>query len=155
MYIAIGILYQQLARGLLILLAMNKTTPSIKNHMTSQPHSIRPDATLLDAHRSMREHHIRHLPVLSGGTLLGLVSQRDLHLIESLKDVDPAKVTVEEAMSQDVYRVQDDAPLAEVVAHMAEHKLGSAVVLHDHKVVGIFTITDAMNALAHFLSPKG
>lgn len=57
------------------------------------------------------EHQIRHLPVLDGGKLVGIVTQRDLHLVETLKGVDQQTVTVEEAMSQDVYTVEPETPL--------------------------------------------
>ncbi|MFZ5469517.1 MAG: CBS domain-containing protein [Myxococcota bacterium] len=119
--------------------------------MTRSPHSIGVDRSMEDAHRLMREHRIRHLPVLEGGSLVGLVSERDLHLMETLKDVDPRSVTVEEAMSQDVFTVRPDSSLAQVADTMAKKKLGSAVVMDEAKVVGVFTTIDALRALAETL----
>jgi acetoin utilization protein AcuB len=127
---------------------MSPAKTSIQDYMTASPHTIRPGRTLADAHRIMREHRIRHLPVLEGGQLRGILSDRDIHLIETLKDVDPQTVPVEDAMSQDVYSVAPDAALSEVVTTMARRKLGSAVVLQGEKVVGIFTAVDALGALA-------
>ena len=119
--------------------------------MTTQPHSIGRDQTMETAHRTMREHHFRHLPVLTGGVLVGLLSDRDLNLIETLRDVDPKKVLVEEAMTSSPYTVAPDAPLDEVVATMAEHKYGCAVVMQNTKLVGIFTTVDACRAFAEML----
>jgi acetoin utilization protein AcuB len=102
----------------------------------------------------MREHAIRHLPVLHGGKLVGLITERDLRLVESLAGVDPTKVKVEDAMSTGIYSVGPDSPLDEVVATMAEHKYGSAVVMHNEKVVGIFTTVDACRALAELLRTR-
>jgi acetoin utilization protein AcuB len=102
----------------------------------------------------MRTSRIRHLPVLEGGQLVGMLTHRDLVLIESLKDVDPKKVTVEDAMSTEVYTVSPDAPLDEVVREMAEKKYGSAVVIQNHKVVGIFTTVDACRTLAELLDTR-
>lgn len=102
----------------------------------------------------MREHHIRHLPVLRGGQLIGVLSDGDLHLIETLRDVDPDKVLVEDAMTQNPYSVSPEAPLDEVVAQMAEHKYGSVVVMQNHKVVGIFTTVDACRAFAEMLHTR-
>jgi acetoin utilization protein AcuB len=100
----------------------------------------------------MREHRIRHLPVLEAGELVGLVSERDLHLIETLPDSDPDTVTVEEEMSADVYTAGLDAPIDRIVEKMAEHKYGSVVVLDRRNVVaGIFTTTDALQVLADVL----
>jgi acetoin utilization protein AcuB len=130
---------------------MSKATPTVQKYMTAMPLTVRPDLSLAAADKLMHEHSIRHLPVLSGGRLVGLVSQRDVRLIESLKDVDPKVVSVEEAMSQDLYEITSDTPLAEVAANMASHKYGSAVVVDSGKVVGIFTTVDAMKALAELL----
>ena len=103
------------------------------------------------AHAMMREHQIRHLPVLRGDQLVGLVSLRDLHLLEALDDVDPDKVRVSEAMTDEPYAVEVGTPLREVALNMGAHKWGSAVVLDGGKVVGVFTTIDAMRALANLL----
>jgi acetoin utilization protein AcuB len=103
------------------------------------------------AHAMMRRHSIRHLPVLKGGKLVGLVSDRDLRFIETLKDVDPEKVSVEEAMATDIYAIDPSDPLAKAASEMAERKLGSAVVMQQGKIVGILTTTDICRALADLL----
>src|SRR5580693_3568186 len=115
---------------------MSKAIPHVDHYMTHSPHSIGQEQTLLQAHQLMRQHNIRHLPVLHGGKLAGVLSDRDLHLIETLRDVDPEKVTVEEAMSPTVYTVSPKALLDEVVREMSAHKYGCAVVEDNSKVVG-------------------
>ena len=130
---------------------MAKAIPQIHEFMTPTPLTIGADQMLSQAHEMMREHGIRHLPVLVGGRLEGILSDRDLSLVETLRDVEPSKVTVEEAMTAVVYTVAPDAPLDEVAAHMAEHRLGSAVVLRGGKVAGVFTAVDGLRALADVL----
>jgi len=120
--------------------------------MTRQPWTIRKNATMAQAHEMMRAHRIRHLPVLEARKLVGLVSERDLHLIETLPDGNPDEVTVEEAMTADVYVVGADDPVDLVVEKMADRKYGSAVVVDRRGVVqGIFTTTDALQVLADVL----
>lgn len=120
--------------------------------MTQQPWTIRRDAKMTQAHQIMREHRVRHLPVLEAGKLVGIVSERDLHLIETLPDSDPDEVTVEEAMSQDVYVVDPDDPVEAVVEQMASRKYGSAIVMDPRGgVAGIFTTIDALQVLADVL----
>lgn len=100
----------------------------------------------------MRKHQIRHLPVLEGGKLIGLVTERDLHLIETLRDSDPAKLTVEEAMVSDVYVATPDDAVDKVVERMADRKYGCVVVVGDRdQIEGIFTTVDAMQVLADVL----
>ncbi|MBI5513532.1 MAG: CBS domain-containing protein [Deltaproteobacteria bacterium] len=119
--------------------------------MTATPHTVGRDQPLTVAHRLMRDHRVRHLPVVHVGKLVGLVSDRDLALIETLRDVDPAEVIVEEAMTQAPYTVGPDASLAEVAEHMAAHRYGSCVVVDGERVVGVFTTVDALEALAALL----
>jgi len=106
---------------------------------------------LSTAHSMMRKWKIRHLPVLGGGKVVGLLSLRDLHLVETLKDVDPTKVSVEDAMSPDPYMVSPDADLRTVAVEMATRKIGSALVVRGSKVLGIFTTVDALRALYELL----
>ena len=61
--------------------------------------------------------------------------------------VDPTNTLVEEAMTADPYIVEPEEPLTSVVAHMAEHKVGSAVVAHYGRLLGLFTTTDALRVL--------
>jgi acetoin utilization protein AcuB len=125
---------------------------TVRAHMTTSPETVFAHQTMADAHRVMRTHRLRHLPVLDGGRLVGLVSHRDLALVETLPDVDPAHVQLQEAMSTDVYAVSPDAPLRIVATEMAERKIGAAVVVAEGEVVGVFTAVDACRALAQALS---
>ena len=133
---------------------MSKPIPTVQKYMTTSPHTIGDDQPMTVAHRMMREHHIRHLPVLRGSKVVGLVSDRDLNMVETLKDVDPHKVLVSEAMTQAPYLVSPDAALDEVVSTMAQGKLGSAVVTQHDKVVGIFTTVDACRAFSDLLNTR-
>jgi len=129
---------------------MNKNS-TVRGAMSPTPHTIGSEQTLATAHALMRQHGVRHLPVLHGGKLLGIVSQRDLFFVESLKDVDPERVTVEEAMTQEPYVVDAETPLPEVVRTMAQSRYGAALVTEKSKVVGIFTAVDALHLLGTLL----
>lgn len=133
---------------------MSKAIPKIQKFMTTVPICINRTDTVASAHKVMREHDIRHLPVVDGDKLVGIVTQRDLHLIETLKDVDANNVSVEDAMTTNPYTVHPDAELDEVVAEMAEQKYGSALVVQNHKVVGVFTTVDAMRAFSELLKSR-
>lgn len=127
-------------------------TPSMSLYMTKQPVTIRSDETLAVAHRIMREHSIRHLPVLdSNGDLCGIVTLRDMHLMETLHDADPSQLLVEQAMVERPFIVTADAPLEEVVQIMGEQKYGSVVIMGKDGLEGIFTAVDACLAFAQFL----
>jgi acetoin utilization protein AcuB len=131
--------------------AMSPTIPIIQAYMSPSPHTIGADQTIGTARRVLREFKIRHLPVLRGSELVGMLTERDVALIEGLDDVDPAQLTVEEAMSVGLYAVAPTTPIDEVAREMAAKKYGSAIVVRNHKVVGVFTTVDACRALSDLL----
>lgn len=120
---------------------------TVQQFMTRSPHTIDHAQPLSAAHRVMRDYDIRHLPVLRQGELVGIVSQHDLHIIESLKDVDPDAVMVSEAMSSEVYTVSPRTSVRQIASEMATQKYGAAVVMEDNQVVGVFTTVDALRVL--------
>ncbi len=131
---------------------MSKVIPAIQKYMTTAPHSIGKDQTLATAEKIMSQYGIRHLPVLDGNKLLGIISDRDVKFLETFKDVDPTKVTLDSMYIEKVFSVEPDARLDEVCDVMAENKYGSAVVMSNNKLVGIFTTTDACRYLASLLT---
>ncbi len=128
-----------------------KSIPSISKYMTTLPHTIGADQPLAKATQMMNEFRVRHLPVLEGGQLVGIVTDRDIQLVESFKDVDPREVKVEEAYSPDPYIATPNSSLADVCEQMATHKYGCALVCDNNKLVGIFTWVDALSALNELL----
>ena len=131
-----------------------KAIPVVQKYMTYVPKSIGFDQTIAQASEFMKKLHLRHLPVLNGGKLVGILTDRDIKLVLSFKDVDAETLTVEEAYTPDPYITKPDAPLNEVVAVMAERKYGCALVVDNGKLVGIFTETDAYKALSELLETR-
>lgn len=119
----------------------------MKDVMTAQPVTIGRGQPLSVAHALMREHRCRHLPVLEHGDLVGVLSQRDLYLLETLAGADLAADRVDEAMSTEAFAVDPDASVVDVAREMTREKYGCAVVVERDRVVGIFTATDALALL--------
>jgi acetoin utilization protein AcuB len=126
--------------------------PCVGSYMTRSPHSVDADQTLAQARSLMHEHRIRHLPVLRRGQLVGIISDRDLHIVGALKGSDAQQAPVSAAMTTNVYAVPTEAPLDEVVITMGTHKYGCAVVMDDERVAGIFTTVDVCVAFADLLN---
>ncbi len=131
-----------------------KAVPTVQKYMSYVPKSIGFDQTIAQASEFMRKLHLRHLPVLKDGNLVGILTDRDISLVSSFKDVDPTKMTVEQAYTADPYFTKPTAPLNEVVTYMAEHKYGCALVVDNGKLVGIFTEIDAYKALSELLETR-
>jgi acetoin utilization protein AcuB len=122
--------------------------------MTSGPFAVGPREPLVSARRLMEKYELRHLPVYSDGKLVGIVSDRDLNLVQTLAHAPPGAITVEDAMTPDPYATSPDTPLIDVLRVMVDRKIGSAVVVDREQIVGIFTATDAMQALVDVFSEK-
>lgn len=125
--------------------------PAVSHVMTKQTVSIQRTASLAEAHRLMRAHQIRHLPVLEGGDLVGVVSLHDLHLLETLGEIELEATPVEQAMTEHPFVVTSDTALDEVLDIMSDHKYGSVIVIGRAGVEGIFTQVDACRAFANEL----
>jgi acetoin utilization protein AcuB len=121
---------------------------AIAQFMTASSHSVGREQPLEAAHEMMRRHSIRDLPVLEGGKLAGILSQRDLDLAESIGGVYARTTTVDEAMSRETYSVRPETPVEEVAVDIADGRYGCAVVMDAGHVVGVLTTTDALRALA-------
>ena len=126
---------------------MRGKPPIVRDCMTHLPVEGERCETVADAARLMESHHIRHLPVMSGSHLKGIVSQRDI-LSTRLRYGDAADaMMLEEICSTDVLKVGPLTPVNEVAGQMLDRRLGSAVIVDGGYVVGVFTSTDALRTL--------
>jgi acetoin utilization protein AcuB len=127
-----------------------KRIPQIKKFMTPFPYSISETAPLEEARVFMQTKGIRHLPVTRDGVPIGIVTDRDIKLIlgPDFAYPEPDELSVAQVMIKDVYAVDLGERLDNVLAHMAAHHLGSALVTRKGKLVGVFTATDACRVFA-------
>ena len=124
---------------------------AVSKYMSPGPHTIGREQSLAAAKQLMHKSHVRHLPVLHGGQLVGVISERELDVIGALPG--SKQLSVEDAMVPDVYVTSADTELATVVSDMARLKVGSAIVVEGGDVVGVFTAVDGLRALAELLRP--
>ncbi len=126
---------------------------SVRDVMTPSAITVAAADNLHDAQEVMSRNGIRHLPVLDGANLVGVLSDRDIAVALSFKGNNPKNTTAAEVAARDIYVTHPASPLAEVAAEMADKRYGSAVVTDGGDVVGIFTTTDACRALGQILTP--
>jgi acetoin utilization protein AcuB len=121
----------------------------IKDIMRSPALAISADTTLQDAYRTMREHGIRHLPVLEGEKLVGVVTDRDLRLATSALTPSPFSPDsrVSAVMSAAPLTADASDPVEDAARTMRELKIGCLPVLDDGRLIGIVTGLDLLDAL--------
>ena len=135
----------------------------VREWMTPDPVTISPDTPVLEAIKLLKEKGFRRLPIVEGGKLVGIVTDKDL------KDAMPSKattlsvwelnyllskLTVSEVMAKPVITVQADEPLEEAALLMEEYKVGGLPVLEGDRLVGMITITDVLRAFIEVMGMK-
>lgn len=119
---------------------------NISHHMTEIPHTIGKDTSVRKAREMMREFSYHHLPVLHGGLVVGLVTERDLRVAEALKEDE--NTLVEEIMNDQPYFVDRDANIKDVLGTMLKKGFSSVLIRGTKdKPWGVFTTTDALRLL--------
>lgn len=126
---------------------------TIDSFCTEQVATIDANDSIHNAQELMARHGIRHLPVTEQDKCVGVLSDRDIHAALAVKGANPRTMDARDIYSPDAYVTHPGSPLEAVAKEMADKKFGSAVVTDNRgKVLGIFTSTDAMRALARVLS---
>ena len=117
---------------------------------TPTPFTVNADTSMEEVSRLMKEHGIRHIPVVSGNDPVGVISDRDLKVLGKFPSW--STFVAEDVMSANPYMVNPETNIDEVAYHMSANKIGSALVQDESgKIVGIFTATDALNALVEVI----
>jgi len=121
----------------------------VRDIMRSPVVSVSPGTTLADAYRTMREKGFRHLAVLDGERLAGVVTDRDLRLATSaLAPVPfPANASVSAVMCTEPRTANAEDAVEDAARVMRERKIGCLPVVEDGRVVGIITGIDLLDAL--------
>ena len=126
-------------------------TPIVRNWMMSHPITISPQTTLPEAKKLMLDYHLRRLPVVNEGQLVGIITWRDINRAETWDGVDLGGealnsllegLTAKEFMSYVPITVSPETMIGEAASLMVEHKIGGLPVVEDGKLVGMITETD-------------
>ena len=121
--------------------------PLVKDFMTLQPQTIESKEPLEAAEKLMTLFGIRHLPVTDTGIVVGILSERELKAALETESAELKQLFVIDICSQKPYIISPDTPLRDVAGVMAREHLGSAIIMENAKLVGIFTTVDACRAL--------
>jgi acetoin utilization protein AcuB len=136
----------------------------VKERMSRHPITIRPETSLHDALRIMREEKVRRLPVLNrDNELIGIVLERDLLYaspspVTSLSVYEMnylmSKITIESLMTRDVITIAEDCPLEEAARTMADNQVGGLPVMRDGRLVGMITESDLFKVFLELLGAR-
>src|SRR6476659_8906496 len=129
---------------------------NVAEWMSSPPLIITPSMSLEAAQRLMQQQHVRRLPVVADGQLIGIITWGDLRAAQpsvattlsiyewrALLD----KVTVAACMTRDPLTIAPDASVLEAAQLILDHKVSGLPVVSDGRVVGVITESDLFRLL--------
>ncbi len=133
--------------------------------MTPDPLTVTPQASIAEVWDLMREVDVRHIPVVQGGALVGMLSDRDLARVDMarLLKVEGADALRQElatpiaqVMSSNVISVEPETEVGDVIALLLDHKIGALPVVEvgTREVLGIISYVDVLRALQGLLEEE-
>lgn len=121
---------------------------TVRNWMTRTPRGVAPDTPVSQVAGLMRSEGIRHVLVMEGEQLVGVVSERDVRGLRMTQDqMASPHSAVTAVMSDFPITVDPETLLTDAVRIMLEHKIGAVIALDSGRPVGILTRSDALEAL--------
>lgn len=109
------------------------------------------DTPMTEIVKLLDQEGYRHVPVVEEGKPIGIISSRDLKFLTRL-DLANLDFAAKDFMTSDPYTTVIGTPLQDVALEMSKRKIGSTIVTDAQgKIEGIFTTTDALNALVEVL----
>ncbi|RMG42691.1 MAG: CBS domain-containing protein [Candidatus Dadabacteria bacterium] len=127
--------------------------PTLKSVMTPFPYAVEAENTLSEAVEIMRSHNIHHLPVISDETVVGILTEQDVKwALDPLAPSDSGRdLQVKDVCRKEIFKAEIDQPLQAVLREMVKLRNDCVLVMKNHRVVGVFTTTDACSALADII----
>lgn len=130
---------------------MKQLIVPVEEFTTPDPVSIEESMGLDELLKLMSSHGVRHLPVMSDGELAGIISDRDVRLFAGMPAAERLQLTAADIMTEDLISIDASTPLDKAAMLMSEKKVSSLIVREEGELLGIFTATDALNALVEVL----
>jgi len=123
-------------------------TKHVREWMSADPVTVLPTTHVSEAYQLMQERHIRRLPVVEGGNLIGIVTLGDLRSKGADADTDEVKrLRVDSVVHLNPITVTPDTPLRDAAKLMIKHKISGLPVMTAIGLAGIITESDIFRAL--------
>jgi CBS domain-containing protein len=115
---------------------------NVRDLMTQNPRAVRPDDSVVEAARLMRDENVGSLPLVDGDRLIGMVTDRDIALRVVAEGRDPGSVSVQEIASRNPVAAESATDLDDALRLMARHQVRRLPVTEEGRLVGIIAQAD-------------
>ncbi len=136
----------------------------VADYMSTEVATLGPDNTLLETLHFLRERKVRHVPIVDGNKLVGIVTDRDVkRATPSLLDANTTRASyikvledtrLRRVMSENPLCLTADAELRDAVTIMADQQITGLPVVDGDVLVGIVTHTDLLRAFGELLDAR-
>lgn len=121
---------------------------SVRAAMTPQPQTVAPTTSVAEAAEILRREDVGSVPVVDGGRLVGILTDRDIALRTVAERRDPATVTAGEIASSEPVTVEPTDSLDEALRLMARRQVRRLPVVEHGKLVGMLAQADVARRVA-------
>ena len=118
----------------------------VRELMTKQPTTVAPDATLGEVATLMKQEDCGSIPVVEGGRLVGIVTDRDIVVRGIAAGADPKTQRVSKVMSSGPVTVGPEEDVTDAEKKMAERQVRRLPVVEGGKLVGIIVTAQIARA---------
>jgi acetoin utilization protein AcuB len=127
---------------------LRSSSMKMREIMKSTPWTVTEITSLGHAHQLMTMNHIRHLPVIRDGKLIGILSERDVleYRAKAAFREDWWRAPVSVAMVAQPQTAGPDDSLTEVAGRLAAAKIGAMPIVERGALLGLVTVTDVLEA---------
>lgn len=133
---------------------MKKRTP-VSKIMTTEVLTVNKTNSIREVDELFKNEKIRHVPVVSGTEIIGMMSSTDLQKISFVNNASGEGVStamydalsIEQVMTKNVKSVDANDMIQDVAKYLASHEFHALPVTENSKLVGIVTTTDLLNYL--------
>ncbi len=116
--------------------------PQVREQMTSNVVTIEPTASIVDAAKKMIQQEKGPLPVVEGGRLRAMVTDRDIIARVVAEGRDPNQSAVRDIATRELMTIGPDQDVEEARRLMAQHELNRVLVVEGDRLVGIISEAD-------------
>ena len=114
----------------------------VKDIMTTNVTYVEPNASILDTAKLMQQHNVGSIPVCDKGSVVGMVTDRDIVVRNIAIGKNPQQTPVSDIMTTGITSVSPDMEMSQVTKMMADSQIRRVPVVDHNNLIGIVALGD-------------
>lgn len=118
---------------------------NLNNIMSKKIISCNKDCSIYESSLIMKQNNIGFLPIVDQGKIVGIITDRDI-VVDMLANKENSHAKIINYANQNIVSVDINSNIKEVLKKMADHQIKRILVVENHNVKGILSISDILNS---------